>query len=70
MIFDVSPVQSNEGMLCAFGRFGIKYVNDKDRILAPLIKVNGELSKTTFDQALIETAKNFKQLEHHMVRIV
>ncbi|WP_271628824.1 NAD(P)-binding protein [Caldicellulosiruptor sp. DIB 104C] len=62
LIFDASPVQSNEGMLCAFGRFGIKYVNDKDRILAPLIKVNGELSKTTFDQALIETAKKLQAI--------
>lgn len=60
LVFDVSPVESDESMLCAFGRFGIRYVNDKERILTPFIKVNGELSESTFDQALLEAVKKLQ----------
>lgn len=45
-----SPV--NQGALCVKGRFGIvEFVNSFDRLDAPMLKKNGELSRASWDEA-------------------
>jgi predicted molibdopterin-dependent oxidoreductase YjgC len=42
----------NDGNLCIRGRFGYSYVNHKDRLTKPLIRKDGELVETDWDEAL------------------
>tara|TARA_B100000029_G_scaffold117648_1_gene110887 strand:- start:11537 stop:14257 length:2721 start_codon:yes stop_codon:yes gene_type:complete len=43
---------SSLGMLCVKGRFGYTYVHHEDRLTVPLIKENGKLRESTWDEAL------------------
>ena len=45
-----SPV--NKGSLCVKGRFGFDFVNSPDRLTAPLVRKNGELVETGWEEAL------------------
>ncbi len=45
-----SPV--NQASLCVKGRFGFDFVNSPDRLTVPLVRTNGKLTETTWDQAL------------------
>jgi formate dehydrogenase (NADP+) alpha subunit len=42
----------NRGSLCVKGRFGLGYVNHPGRLTAPLIRKDGELVESTWDEAL------------------
>ena len=42
----------NDGNLCVRGRFGYSYVNHEDRLTKPLVRKNGELVETDWDEAL------------------
>lgn len=37
--------------ICRFAKFGYRYLNDKSRILKPLLKVNGGFKEIEFDEA-------------------
>jgi predicted molibdopterin-dependent oxidoreductase YjgC len=44
---------SNSGKLCVKGRYGIPdFVHSQDRLASPLIRKNGKLEKSTWDEAL------------------
>jgi predicted molibdopterin-dependent oxidoreductase YjgC len=44
---------SNSGKLCVKGRYGIpEFVHSSDRLDSPMIRKNGKLEKTTWDEAL------------------
>ena len=45
-----SPV--NKGQGCFKGKFGLDFVNHKERLKTPLIRRDGKLEKATWDQAL------------------
>jgi predicted molibdopterin-dependent oxidoreductase YjgC len=45
-----SPV--NQGNLCVKGRFGFQFINHPDRLKTPLIRKNGRLEETTWDEVL------------------
>jgi len=45
-----SPV--NQGSLCVKGRFGFDFVNHPDRLTAPLVRKNGRLAQTDWEEAL------------------
>ena len=45
-----SPV--NHGNLCVKGRFGYDFVHAKDRLTQPLMRKNGELVPTDWDEAM------------------
>ncbi len=47
--FDAAP---NYGKLCVKGRFGHEYLWHPDRLMAPLIRRDGELQPATWDEAL------------------
>ena len=53
---DLAP---NYGALCVKGRFGHKFVQHRDRLTRPLIRRNGQLVPTTWEEALNEVAKRF-----------
>jgi NADH-quinone oxidoreductase chain G len=42
----------NDGNLCVRGRFGYSYVNHEDRLTMPLVRKDGELVETSWDEAL------------------
>jgi NADH-quinone oxidoreductase chain G len=42
----------NEGNLCVRGRFGYSYVNSDERLQHPLVRRDGELVETSWDEAI------------------
>lgn len=51
-VLDDPENQSSLGMLCVKGRFGFGFVNHEDRLTVPLIRKNGVLTESTWDEAL------------------
>ncbi len=49
-----SPFNSpaNHGNLCVKGRFGYDFIHSKDRLTQPLVRRNGELVPSTWDEAM------------------
>ena len=47
----------NLGSLCIKGRFGYDFVDHPDRLTSPLIRKNGELQETTWDEATTYVAE-------------
>ncbi|HAI21185.1 MAG TPA: formate dehydrogenase subunit alpha, partial [Clostridiales bacterium UBA8153] len=43
---------TSRGRLCVKGRFGWHYVNDPERLKMPLVRKNGRLEESTWDEAL------------------
>ena len=52
---------SSLGMLCVKGRFGYTFVHHEDRITSPLIRKNGALVESTWDEALDLVAEKLIQ---------
>lgn len=52
---------ANEGLLCVKGRFGYKFLSHPDRLTKPLIRKNGELVESSWDEAYSLVAKKMKQ---------
>jgi formate dehydrogenase major subunit len=52
-IMEVLPVNEgpNEGLLCVKGRFGFAFVHHSDRLKKPLIRKEGKLTETTWEEA-------------------
>ena len=53
----------NYGALCVKGRFGHEFIQHKDRLTKPLIRKNGMLVETSWDEALDFTAKKLFDLK-------
>ncbi len=53
----------NFGALCVKGRFGFNFVQHRDRLTKPLIRRNGILHETTWEEALNTVAKKFFDLK-------
>ncbi len=51
----------NHGQLCVKGRFGFAFVNHPQRLTAPLVKRNGQLEETTWEEALDLVASRLSQ---------
>ena len=51
----------SKGSLCVKGRFGYGFVNHPKRLRAPLVKKNGKLVETTWDEALDLVAGKFSR---------
>lgn len=58
----VEGVSPNDGRLCVKGRFGYEFVHSPERLTKPLIRKNGELVETTWDEALTLIAEKFTEL--------
>jgi NADH-quinone oxidoreductase chain G len=53
----------NDGNLCIRGRFGYSYVNHEERLTKPLVRKNGELVETDWDEALDTAAEGLKKAQ-------
>ncbi len=54
---------ANHGQACFKGKFGLEYVNHKDRLRHPLVRRNGQLESATWDEAITliaETLPRYK----------
>ncbi len=49
----------HNGQLCCRGRFGYQYINSDKRLKTPLIRKNGTLVESTWDEALALVAEKF-----------
>ena len=64
-IVDAKPANgpSNQGLLCVKGKFAYDFVNHKDRITKPLIRKNGKLVESTWDEALDLVANKIMEVK-------
>lgn len=53
--------QSNNGVLCVKGRYGQEFVGHSDRLTMPLVRRNGVLEETTWDEALDYVAERLSE---------
>lgn len=54
---------NKDSNICSFAKFGYNYINDKKRIIKPLIKENGTWKEISFEQAFQIIAENIKKQE-------
>ena len=47
-----NPKGPNKGLLCVKGRFSYNFINHRDRLKKPLVKINGKFEEFTWDAAL------------------
>ncbi len=60
----VSPDRAapvNDGYLCVKGRFGTGFIHSEDRLTKPLVRKDGQLIETDWDEALSTIAENLKK---------
>ena len=55
---------ANRGQACFKGKFGLEFVNRRDRLKAPLIRRNGELEEATWPEALDLVAERLSEYRH------
>lgn len=53
----------NHGNLCVKGRFGYEFIHSPDRILKPMVRKNGKLVETTYENAIDYVAKKFLEIK-------
>jgi predicted molibdopterin-dependent oxidoreductase YjgC len=53
----------NYGSLCVKGRFGWEFVNHPDRLMKPLVRKDGDLVETEWDEALDLVASRFQEIK-------
>ncbi len=51
--------QANRGQACYKGKFGLDFVNRKERLSRPLVRRNGRLEGASWDEALDEVSSRF-----------
>jgi formate dehydrogenase alpha subunit len=56
-----SPV--NHGTLCARGSYGYDFIQSPERLTSPLIKVDGDFQKASWEEALERIAAEFSRLK-------
>ena len=52
----------NEGSLCVKGRFGYGFIHHPDRLKKPLLRKNGRLTESTWQEAIAFTAEKMKTI--------
>jgi len=65
VIVDAKPANgpSNQGLLCVKGKFAYDFVNHKDRITKPLVRKNGKLVETSWEEALQVVADKILEIK-------
>ena len=62
---------ANKGLDCVKGRFGIsEFVHSPDRLKTPLIRKNGSLEETSWDEALEAVAKQLSKYKPDEVAVI
>lgn len=63
LVFRTIPDKKvEEGLLCVRGKFGLNHVNDVNRIQKPLVRINGELCESSWDDAIMYTVKKLQSV--------
>ena len=52
----------NEGNLCVKGRFGHEFIHSAERVKAPLVRKNGVLCHTSWEEALEYASRRFQEI--------
>ena len=60
----VEDVAPNYGSLCVKGRFGFDFVHSPDRLTRPLVRKNGALEETSWEEALDFVATKLGQIKN------
>ncbi len=55
--------EPNYGDLCVKGKFGWDYIHHPERLTAPLVRKEGKLVPTSWEEALDYTARKFKEIK-------
>ena len=55
-------ISHNTGYLCPKGRFGYRYMLEKDRLTKPLIRKRGRWQEATWDEAIKYTGQKLKEI--------
>lgn len=65
-VVGAQPVEDalNTGMLCVKGKFGYKFINHKDRLKKPLIKVNGNFKEVSWEEAYNYIVENYSNISN------
>jgi len=53
----------NKGSLCVKGRFGYEFISSGDRLKKPLIRQNGVLKESSWDEALSLVSERFSKIK-------
>ena len=62
---------ANQGRLCVKGRFGIaEFVNHPERLTVPLVRKNGRLEESTWDEALAIVAGRLQHYDGDEVAVI
>ena len=56
-------VLPNDGRLCIKGRFGYDFVHDSERLVKPLLRVDGVFREIEWDEALDIAAEKFGEIK-------
>lgn len=64
-VLGVEPVNvaPNDGLLCVKSKFGYRFLDHPDRLKAPLVRKDGKLVETTWDEALHVVASKMKDIK-------
>jgi predicted molibdopterin-dependent oxidoreductase YjgC len=64
-VVGVQPLDgpANHGLLCVKGKFGYEFIDHPDRLKKPLIRKDGELVETSWDEALDYVADKLKAIK-------
>ena len=66
----VREAEANQGMTCFKGKFGLDYANNRNRIKTPLIKKNGQLTESSWPEALDLVASKFSQYKGNLYSLI
>jgi predicted molibdopterin-dependent oxidoreductase YjgC len=58
----VEDVPPNYGSLCVKGRFGFNFIHSPERLTQPLIRKNGELTESSWDETLDLVARKLQEI--------
>lgn len=64
-IVGVEPADgpANSNLLCVKGKFAYRFINHPDRLKTPLVRKNGVLTSTSWDEALDYVAEGIKRIK-------
>ena len=57
------------GLLCKMGRFGLAETADKPRLTMPMLRVNGELKQSNFEDAIANIATRLREFDSTQIAI-
>ncbi len=63
-------IEVNQYWMCDYGRFTYKLVNSKDRIKAPMVRLNSELVEVSWDQAISVASSLLRDVKPDEIAVI